>query len=95
MKTERLDFKEVNRLIAALGTTEKEFLTIFTDKEEQAEQIRSFGREIILEEGRKALAGIPVTELKQSKAGIRTGALLDAGYTDLYALSKAEDWELH
>ena len=94
MKTERLDFKEVNRLIAALGTTEKEFLTIFTDKEEQAEQIRSFGREIILEEGRKALAGIPVTELKQSKAGIRTGALLDAGYTDLYALSKAEDWEL-
>ena len=94
MGREKLNFKEANRMIRTLRDTESECSTIFSDKPIQEELIRKTGGEILREEGRKALAGISVEELRQSRAGIRTGALLAAGYSDLYALAKAGDWEL-
>ena len=90
----RPDFKELHKLLAGLRETDAAFMEIPADAARREEAVRQRCDGFILMQARRQLAEIPVEELRQSRAGIRTTALAEAGYLTLYDLYKAGDPEL-
>lgn len=93
-KMEKLNFEEINRMIAAVHEMERDFQFIFQDRPGQEEKIRELSAEILAGQAKESLKNISVEELKKSKSGIRVSALEEAGYEDIGKLSGAADWEL-
>ena len=91
---QNLDFSEINRLIQALMDIDERLFAMYSDRQSQEDRIRNLCGRIVRNEAEDSLKDVSVEELKRSKAGIRVSALVEAGYTDLYKLSCAKDWEL-
>ena len=95
MAAERMpDFNEIDSLIGNLGKLEKSFSKITSEYDLHEKELRDECAEALKRQSAHFLDEIPVEELKNSKAGIRTGLLEDAGYHTLYDLYKASDWKL-
>ncbi|MCR5421384.1 MAG: DEAD/DEAH box helicase [Lachnospiraceae bacterium] len=89
-----IDFKEVKRLISVIMKLGADYEAVYENKPLQEERIKEVCKDVMLSEAEKTLSKVPVEELKKSKAGIRVSLLAEAGYTDLYKLSQAKDWEI-
>ena len=95
MAAERMpDFDEINTLIESLRKLDRSFQRITSEYKQHEETVRRECREALRKQSAQFLQEIPVEELKNSKAGIRTGVLEKAGYHTLYDLYKAENWKL-
>ncbi len=91
---EHLNFKEVNKLVNALAALDMGLTGMFEAKAVEERRIQELCRELLMEDARESLSSISVEELKNSRAGIRVSALMDAGYKDLRQLDLAPDWQL-
>lgn len=91
---ERPDFKEIRRLTDLLEKLDASFEELFTGTEALEMSLKDLCGEVLFKQARESLKAISVDELKNSKAGIRTQALLDAGYRTLYDLSELSDEEM-
>lgn len=91
---EKPDFREVGRLIEGVQGTKAGFLQIFDEADGQRERAKALCAALSREQAAGRLAQIPVEELKNARAGIRTGALEEAGYRTLLDLYSAKDHEL-
>ena len=95
MAAERMpDFNEINNLIGNLEKLDQSFKKITSEYDVHKEKLRTELTAALKEESAHFLAEIPVEELKNSKAGIRTGLLESAGYHTLYDLYQAPGWKL-
>ncbi|MDO5132289.1 MAG: hypothetical protein Q4D81_04800, partial [Eubacteriales bacterium] len=90
----RPDFKEIGRLLTALQKADADFKRIFEEAPGQEEKLRAACRELMREQAVDALAEIPVEELKNARAGIRTASLKKAGYHTLLDLYNVKDYRL-
>lgn len=90
----RPDFQEINRLIGQLQKLEAGFEGMFSDAPVREEQLGKSCEEILRAQAVRALADIPVEELKNARAGIRVAALRQAGCHTLRDLYEAGDWKL-
>ena len=90
----RPDFKEINERAEDLLKFDGMLQNMFS----QTQQLKEATTELCYEQQKRQavaqLRDIPVDELKESRAGIRTSVLLEAGYQTLYDLSLAGDDEL-
>lgn len=90
----RPDFKMIGRMISDLQRLEADFRRIFEEGPAQEEQLVSSCRELMRLQAVGSLADIPVEELKNARAGIRTAALEKAGFHTLLDLYRAKDYSL-
>lgn len=88
---ERINFKELNGLIAMVSSLDEALITMQSDAAAQEEEIRNSAAELLALEALDSLAQIPVEELRNSKAGIRVKALKDAGYHNLGDIARVDD----
>ena len=88
------DFKEIDRLIASLRALDERFGQIPADAARREQKVKQLCRSALKENAAGSLAEIPVGELKNSKAGIRVGALEKAGFATLLDLYNAPNWKL-
>ena len=88
------DFRELRAEAEAARTFDAGFESIFSG----AEELKTIASEDLLKrqaaQARLRLADISVTELTESRAGIRTAALTSAGYRNLGELDQMTDPEL-
>ena len=94
MASSRPDFNQINKLIDRLETLESDFVRIFDDEQAQRQALQGICRQAARAQAVGALADIPVGELKNSRAGIRTAALEQAGFQNLLDLYRAPDYAL-
>ena len=88
------DFKEIDRLIASLRALDERFGQISSDAARRKQKVKQLCQSALKENASASLAEIPVGELKNSKAGIRVGALEKAGFATLLDLYNAPNWKL-
>ena len=91
---QRPDFRESTQLIRELEGYLADLRSIFDGTRMLEERARDLCGTKMMAYAAEALAGIPVEELKNSKAGIRTAALEEAGYRSLNDLYRVTDAEL-
>ena len=91
---EKLNFKELNKLMSSLKDLNKRSTNIFLDQLRQEAAVRAACESYLEKCAGDALKDVSVEELKNSKAGIRVSALQEAGYTNLGELAGLQDWEL-
>ena len=94
MAADRPDFNQIKKLIGRLKTLESDFAGIFEEERAQREALQGICRQIARTQAVDALAAISVGELKNSRAGIRTAALEQAGFHNLLDLYRAPDYAL-
>ena len=95
MAKERMpDFREIDRLIESLRALDERFGQITADAARREQKVKQGCRTALKETAAASLAEIPVEELKNSKAGIRVGALENAGFETLLDLYNAPNWKL-
>ena len=94
MASTRPDFNQIKKLIDRLETLESDFVRIFDDEQAQRQALQGICRQAARAQAVGALADIPVGELKNSRAGIRTAALEQAGFQNLLDLYRAPDYAL-
>ena len=94
MASNRPDFDQINKLIGRLETLESDFAGIFGEEQIQRQTLQGLCRQAARIQAVDALAEIPVGELKNSRAGIRTAALEKAGFHNLLDLYRAPDYAL-
>ena len=94
MASSRPDFNQIKKLIDRLETLESDFVRIFDDEQAQRQALQGICRQAARAQAVGALADIPVGELKNSRAGIRTAALEQAGFHNLLDLYRAPDYAL-
>lgn len=94
MASSRPDFNQIKKLIDRLETLESDFVRIFDDEQAQRQALQGICRQAARAQAVGALADIPVGELKNSRAGIRTAALEQAGFQNLLDLYRAPDYAL-
>lgn len=90
----RPDFKMIGRMILDLQKLEADFRRIFEEGPAQKERLVSSCSELMRLQAVGSLADIPVEELKNARAGIRTAALEKAGFHTLLDLYRAKDYSL-
>ena len=88
------DFKEIDRLIVSLRALDERFGQISSDAARREQKVKQLCQSVLKENAAGSLAEIPVGELKNSKAGIRVGALEKAGFSTLLDLYNAPNWKL-
>ena len=88
------DFKEIDRLIVSLRALDERFGQISSDAARREQKVKQLCQSVLGENAAGSLAEIPVGELKNSKAGIRVGALEKAGFSTLLDLYNAPNWKL-
>ena len=88
------DFKEIDRLIVSLRALDERFGQISSDAARREQKVKQLCQSALKENAAGSLAEIPVGELKNSKAGIRVGALEKAGFSTLLDLYNAPNWKL-
>ena len=94
MAAKRPDFNQINKLISRLEALESGFVRIFEEEQAQRETLQGICRQVTRTQAVDALALIPVGELKNSRAGIRTSALEQAGFGNLLDLYRTPDYAL-
>ena len=94
MAAKRPDFDQIKKLINQLEKLESDFAGIFGEEQAQREELQGICRQVTRAQAVYALAFIPVGELKNSRAGIRTAALEQAGFHNLLDLYRAPDYAL-
>lgn len=94
MAADRPDFNQIKKLIGRLKTLESDFAGIFEEEPAQREALQGICRQIARTQAVDVLAAISVGELKNSRAGIRTAALEQAGFHNLLDLYRAPDYVL-
>ena len=94
MAAKRPDFDQIKKLINQLEKLESDFAGIFGEEQAQREALQGICRQVTRAQAVNALAFIPVGELKNSRAGIRTAALEQAGFHTLLDLYRAPDYAL-
>ena len=88
------DFNEINALISSLQALDLEFQRIGTVTAAREKQLSRSCREALKRRAAESLRDIPIEELKNAKAGIRVGALQNAGFHTLLDIYNAENWKL-
>ena len=88
------DFNEINALISSMKALDREFQRIGITVESREKQLARSCREAMKRRAAESLRDIPVEELKNAKAGIRVGALKNAGFQNLLDIYNAENWKL-
>ena len=88
------DFNEINALISSLQALDLEFQRISTVTAAREKQLSRSCREALKRRAAESLRDIPIEELKNAKAGIRVGALQNAGFHTLLDIYNAENWKL-
>ena len=88
------DFKEIDRLIVSLRALDERFGQISSDAARREQKVKQLCQSVLKENAAGSLDEIPVGELKNSKAGIRVGALEKAGFSTLLDLYNAPNWKL-
>ena len=94
MAAKRPDFDQIKKLINQLEKLESDFAGIFGEEQAQREEQQGICRQVTRAQAVNALAFISVGELKNSRAGIRTAALEQAGFHTLLDLYRAPDYAL-
>ena len=94
MAAKRPDFDQIKKLINQLEKLESDFAGIFGEEQAQREELQGICRQVTRAQAVNALAFIPVGELKNSRAGIRTAALEQAGFHTLLDLYRAPDYAM-
>ena len=94
MAAKRPDFDQIKKLINQLEKLESDFAGIFGEEQAQREELQGICRQVTRAQAVNALAFISVGELKNSRAGIRTAALEQAGFHTLLDLYRAPDYAL-
>ena len=89
------DFKEIDRLIASLQALDERFGQIGSDAARREQKVKQLCQKALKENAAASLAEIPIGELRNSKAGIRVGALENAGFATLLDLYNAPNWKLN
>ena len=89
------DFKLINRTISGLKALEQSMQDMFTQTQQLEEQTASLCAALKTEQAADHLKEIPVEDLKNSRAGIRTQLLKEAGFHSLHDLWLAGDDELY
>ena len=90
----RPDFRKLKEDISKLEELDRVSGTIIADEERQSHEVKMACADMLLKSAEASLESVPVSELSQSKAGIRTASLEEAGFTDLKKLDEAKDWEI-
>ncbi len=90
----RPDFRKLKEDISKLEELDRVSGTIIADEERQSREVNMACADMLLKSAEASLESVPVTELSQSKAGIRTASLEEAGFTNLKKLDEAKDWEI-
>ena len=90
----KLDFNHVKQLMQSAKKLNDYVQFMNDDQKRQEKEVEEECSRLIGLRALEALEGISVDELKNSKAGIRTSALREAGYDNLLQLAKLKDWEL-
>lgn len=88
------DFKQIDVLIDSYQKLDWEFANMITDTRERERRITRICNQILKDNCADLLADIPVSELRNAKAGIRVTALENAGYENLLDLYRAQSWQL-
>ena len=88
---DRPDFKEIGRMISEIRKAETAYELIFSGTEKLEEEVKNACLVMLKASAAESLKEIPVSELKSSKAGIRTALLEDAGYHTLFDVYNADD----
>lgn len=88
------DFKQIDVLIDSYQKLDREFANMITDTRERERRITRTCNQILKDNCADLLADIPVSELRNAKAGIRVTALENAGYENLLDLYRAQSWQL-
>ena len=88
------DFKEIDRLIVSLRALDERFGQISSDAARREQKVKQLCQSALKDNAAGSLAEIPVGELRNSKAGIRVGALEKAGFSTLLDLYNAPNWKL-
>ena len=90
----RPDFQKIKRQITEIQKIEAAFELIFSGTAQLEQDVKDACLVVLKASAAEALEEIPVSELKNSRAGIRTALLEEAGYHTLYDLYRAEDHAL-
>ena len=90
----KLDFNHVKQLMQSAKELNDYVQFMNDDQKRQEKEVEEECSRLIGLRALEALEGISVDELKNSKAGIRTSALREAGYDNLLQLARLKDWEL-
>ena len=88
------DFKEIDRLIVSLRALDERLGQISSDAARREQKVKQLCQSALKDNAAGSLAEIPVGELRNSKAGIRVGALEKAGFSTLLDLYNAPNWKL-
>ena len=90
----KIDFNYVKRKYKELLELNDRAQAVIQDGYMLAGLVRTSAEGMLFSNAQKSLAKVPVEELSKSKAGIRVGALKEAGFDTFLDLSLASDWEL-
>ncbi|MBO7711045.1 MAG: hypothetical protein J6S83_11295, partial [Lachnospiraceae bacterium] len=90
----RPDFKKISKQMAALAGLDELLRGMFAQTEQLGQAAAGLCTKRLRTQAAVQLKGIPVDELKNSRAGIRTSVLTEAGYGTLYDLWQADDVQL-
>jgi len=90
----KVDFKYVKEMLRSLSELNSDIGFLLEHRGALEKRLRMQCEDYLGMKALDALEGIPVEELKNSKAGIRVSAIKDAGYDNLLQLAKLKDWEL-
>lgn len=90
----KLDFNHVKQLMQSAKELNDYVQFMSDDQKRQEKEVEEECSRLIGLRALEALEGISVDELKNSKSGIRTSALREAGYDNLFQLARLKDWEL-
>lgn len=88
------DFKQIKELLNLLKQTNEDIENIINSGELQKLAIGASAAVVRNKMASELLYDIDISELKNSKAGIRVNALADAGYKNLGQLSEAKDYDI-
>ena len=90
----RPDFKKISKQMAALAGLDELLQGMFAQTEQLGKSAAGLCTRRLRKQAAVQLKGIPVDELKNSRAGIRTLVLEQAGYQTLFDLWQADDVQL-
>nr|MCR5101129.1 DEAD/DEAH box helicase [Butyrivibrio sp.] len=88
------DFKQVKEILALFSNMDTDINSINNSEGEQKNAITEAAIRVKGNIAIKLLDDISVSELKNSKAGIRTSAIEAAGYSNLGQIAAAKDYEI-
>lgn len=94
METAKPNFKELKKQMDAARILNDGARRLLADGQRQEQEVREACARVRRRRALDSLKNIDLEELKKSRTGIRTAALKEAGYSNLWELARLKDWEL-